>query len=579
MTDEGYIPDNSFLKKTAPYIISATAIACFILTVFCLSKNINIIYTHLYYVPIVLAALIYPKKGTAFAVLLSIIFLFTTFVISGAEISLILENLVRVVVFVGVAAVVSRISILLREDNLKYKNLMDSAGAASMRLDRNGKRIHTNQTFEKITGYTLKELKRNNWVSIFDNEYRGKALMLYEKSVVGDEDDRKNDDLVVKSKKGDEYYVLATIKHIHELELTLISLIDITEKKKTEKMVAVQKERYKKLFQQSIDGIFIHTGDGIILNANAEALRITGMSLQEIKKTSLKSIIPEEFHDEYEMAIRKELEEGKIFKLETRVDSRTGEHIDLDLRSVMVDRETKVVLSIVRDITIRKKNEKALEIALKKLNLLSSITRHDILNHIMVAKMNLEFAKEDVSDESVRKYLDKSALAIDTIQHQIEFSRDYQDMGGNPPKWHKLEYIIDSCTGSQHLPPHIKVVKNFRGAEIFADPMFEKVICNLIGNTIMHGGDVNRITIDIEEKEDYFNLIYMDDGEGIPEKDKQKIFRPGYGRNQGFGLYLASEILSITRASIIETGIQYEGACFEIRIPGSDVRYTVPQLV
>ncbi|MBN1431763.1 MAG: PAS domain-containing sensor histidine kinase [Methanomicrobiaceae archaeon] len=481
------------------------------------------------------------------------------------------------VVFVGIAAVVSRISILLREDNLKYKNLMDSSGAASVILDKNERIIHTNQTFEKITGYTLKELKRNNWVSIFDNEYRGKALMLYEKSVIGDENNRKNDDLIVKSKKGDEYYVLATIKHIHELELTLISLVDITEKKKTEKMVAVQKERYKKLFQQSIDGIFIHTCDGIILNANAEALRIIGMNLQEIKKTSLKSIIPVEFHDEYEMAIQNELEGGKIFKLETWTESRTGERIDLDLRSVMVDKDTKVVLSIVRDITLRKKNEKALEIALKKLNLLSSITRHDILNHIMVAKMNLEFAKEDVSDESVRNYLDKSALAIDTIHHQIEFSRDYQDMGGNPPKWHKLENIIDSCAGSQHLPPNIKVVKNFRQIEIFADPMFEKVICNLIGNTIMHGGAVNKISIDIEEKDDYFNLMYRDDGEGIPEKDKQKIFRPGYGRNQGFGLYLVSEILSITGASIIETGIQYEGVCFEIRIPGSDVRYTVPQ--
>jgi PAS domain S-box-containing protein len=573
MSDTGYIPDTNPLRNLAPILIIATTIACIFLTVYCLYEDINIIYPHLFYIPILLTSLFYPKKGTAYAILLSMIFLFATFVISESNQGLLFENLIRVIVFVGIAAITSRISILLKEDNLKYKNLMDSSGAASAVLDNKGKIVHINHDFERITGRSLRELKRMGWTSIFDNQYREIASMLYHNSVKGGSKGGYKDDLVVVSRTGEEYFVLATIRHIPELSITLISLVDITEKKKIEKMIAVQKERYKKLFQQSIDGIFIHSTEGRIYNANAEALRIAGMNLEEIKNCNLKNVVSEKFHNEFYRALTEDLEEGNVFNSEIRIQSPIGEHIDLDLRSVMVDKDTKVIQTITRDITQRKNSEKSLEIALKKLNLLSSITSHDIRNHIMVAKMNLEFAKEDISDNSVRTFLNKSALAIDTIQHQIEFSRDYQEMGGKPPRWHKLEKVIGFCIESQNLPQKIQVESHAEDVEIFADPMFEKVICNLIGNTTMHGKNVNRISIYVKKQNESFNLIYEDNGTGIPEKDKRTIFKPGFGKNQGFGLYLVSEILSITGATIKETGTEGSGARFEISFPKTDLRF------
>ena len=573
MSDTGYIPDTNPLRDLAPFLIIATTFACIFLTFYCLYEEIYIIYPHLYYIPIILTSLFYPKKGTAYAILLSIIFLFATFVISESNQSLFLDNLIRVFVFVGIAAITSKIAILLKEDNLKYKNLMDSSGAAYAVLDNKGKIVHINRDFESITGRSLRELKRMGWTFIFDNECREIALTLYHNSLKGGSKGGYKDDLVVKSRTGEEYFVLATIRHIPELGITLISLVDITGKKKVEKMVAVQKERYKKLFQQSIDGIFIHSTEGRIYNANAEAIRIAGKDLGELKSTSLKSVISEDLHNEFYKALREDLEGGNVFTSEIRIESPAGGHIDLDLRSVMVDKDTKVIQTITRDITQKKKNEKSLEIALKKLNLLSSITRHDILNHIMVAKMNLEFAGEDISEESVRTFLDKSALAIDTIQHQIEFSRDYQEMGGKPPKWHNLEKVVESCIESQNLPQEIQVDSHVEDIEIFADPMFEKVICNLIGNTIMHGKNVSKISIYVKDENGFFNLIYEDNGIGIPEKDKNTIFKPGFGKNQGFGLYLVSEILSITGAKIKETGLESSGARFEIRFPKTDIHF------
>jgi len=48
---------------------------------------------------------------------------------------------------------------------------------------------------------------------------------------------------------------------------------------------------------------------------------------------------------------------------------------------------------------------------------------------------------------------------------------------------------------------------------------------------------------------------------------KERIFRHGFGRHTGFGLFLVQEILAITGISIRETGEEGKGACFEITVP------------
>lgn len=119
----------------------------------------------------------------------------------------------------------------MREENLKYRNLIDSSGAASAILNDKGKIVHANSAFENITGRALKELKRMNWVSVFEDECRSTALILYRSSIKGEHQDKSNQDLIVRSRQGKEYNVLATIRHVRELGITLISLVDVTEKK------------------------------------------------------------------------------------------------------------------------------------------------------------------------------------------------------------------------------------------------------------------------------------------------------------------------------------------------------------
>ncbi|RPJ53813.1 MAG: ATP-binding protein, partial [Methanobacteriota archaeon] len=103
--------------------------------------------------------------------------------------------------------------------------------------------------------------------------------------------------------------------------------------------------------------------------------------------------------------------------------------------------------------------------------------------------------------------------------------------------------------------------------EMYADRLLEKVFYNLFENAIRHGERVSRICISVRDVLDDVTIVVEDDGVGIPEYEKGKIFNQGYGRNTGYGLFLIREILAITGMTISETGKPGRGARFEIRMP------------
>ena len=82
------------------------------------------------------------------------------------------------------------------------------------------------------------------------------------------------------------------------------------------------------------------------------------------------------------------------------------------------------------------------------------------------------------------------------------------------------------------------------GTEVFADPLITRVCYNLMDNAVRCGGKITTIRFSGEERgtSDY-HIVCEDDGVGIPDEKKEKIFERGYGKNTGMGLFLSREIL------------------------------------
>ncbi|WP_052418672.1 sensor histidine kinase [Methanolacinia paynteri] len=217
------------------------------------------------------------------------------------------------------------------------------------------------------------------------------------------------------------------------------------------------------------------------------------------------------------------------------------------------------------EIELRKKAEEALSKAIKKLVLLSSITRHDILNQIMIANYHLEVAMEDYLE--LKDQLSPAIKAVDQIKRQIEFTRDYQEMGVSPPAWQSLAPLISECFSVRDYPAGVEVFVNLPPIQILGDPMLGKAFCNIISNAYIHAEGMTRLEISGEQSDNDFVIRIADNGSGVPTDKKVLIFKPGYGRIHGYGLFLVSEIFGITDITIRECGIEGEGAVFEIGIP------------
>jgi signal transduction histidine kinase len=226
--------------------------------------------------------------------------------------------------------------------------------------------------------------------------------------------------------------------------------------------------------------------------------------------------------------------------------------------------------TIFYDITKHKKAETALLQANHQLNLMASITRHDILNNVSALLGYVTILRMKFQNPALSYYFTKLEDITTAIQHLISDTQMYQNFGIAEPKW------LEAGTLIRHLqiPETIVLTVDLADVELYADPLLEKVFFNLLDNSIRHGQTVTEIHVSSRHKDDRLILSWEDNGVGIPPEEKNRIFEKGFGKNTGLGLFLCREILSITNISIQETGEPGRGARFEITVPPGGYRLT-----
>jgi PAS domain S-box-containing protein len=224
------------------------------------------------------------------------------------------------------------------------------------------------------------------------------------------------------------------------------------------------------------------------------------------------------------------------------------------------------------DITIKKLTEMSLAQANKKLNLLCSVTRHDIVNQVTVCFGFLELLKRSVKDESALERVEIAIKSLRSIKNHVDFVTAYQNVGSVRPKWLKADECFRRAFDNIGNPD-IRFNLEVGALEIFADPMLERVFYNLLDNSIRHGGHVTRVDISCEVQDHWLLVYYADDGVGISTIEKEQLFELGRSQNAGHGLFLTKEILGMTGLAIYETGTPGKGVRFKILVPPNCYRF------
>ncbi len=352
---------------------------------------------------------------------------------------------------------------------------------------------------------------------------------------------------------------------------------DIMDRKCLEHALQESEFKFRSIFNSTSDAIQIIeiTNDGSpgkYIEINDVGCRMLRYSRQE-----LRTISPLDIATEYN-GIEKSREELKTFghtTFETSYRRKDGSVVPVEIHAQVATLEGRTVaVSVVRDISERKRSEDALRLANHKLNLLSSVTRHDVLNLLMALKGYMDLSAECSTDGNFRDFHEKQEDLIARIERQIIFTREYQDIGDQAPCWQNVKRSLFTAVQELDLSGTALEVRDLENLEILADRLLPKVFFNLVENALRHGGKhLKRIRFSTSTSGNSLVIICEDDGSGIPADEKEKIFIRGYGKNRGFGLFLIREILAITGITVEENGVPGEGARFWITVPEGVYRY------
>jgi PAS domain S-box-containing protein len=352
------------------------------------------------------------------------------------------------------------------------------------------------------------------------------------------------------------------------------TITDITDVRKREADLQDSESRFRAVLDYIGSAIAIIEEDATISYINPEFERVIGYFRDEVegKKRWTEFIAPEDAErvGEY-LRISQSEPAGVPARYEFRFIRWDGQIRNGFLSITPVPDTGKTVLSLL-DITDRVLAEEAVQRANKKLNFFSQVTRHDILNQLTALKGHLELSKECPVDSGLKTSLEKGLAAAEAIQSRILFTRDYQDIGIQPPEWQNVrEAILKNCNGI--ALGKVTVTVMIIGVEVYADLLLGRVFFHLINNAIRHGGTLTEVRFTCEESFEELVLACEDDGVGIPADAKEKIFNRQYCAGSGLGMFVSREILSITGISIRETGTPGKGARFEIRVPKGAYRF------
>ena len=218
------------------------------------------------------------------------------------------------------------------------------------------------------------------------------------------------------------------------------------------------------------------------------------------------------------------------------------------------------------DVTDLKRNEVALQSTNRQLDLLNEVTRHDMRNRLMVLSGYIGLLQSTDTPSDRAELIVKMNACIGALQNQIEFTKAYQNIGRSTPQWQNVHEVLGNAVPHLDLGA-MTIVEKGTDVSILADPMLENAVKNIIENAVIHGGGATEMDISADVRDGRLVVSFRDNGKGMTDEERAHLFQRGYGRNNGFGLFLSREVLDITGITICECGVPGQGANFQIIVP------------
>ncbi|MGC2061807.1 MAG: PAS domain S-box protein [Thermodesulfovibrionales bacterium] len=463
-------------------------------------------------------------------------------------------------------------------------------------IDDKGKFMRVNERFLSVSAYSLKEVQSMHPLDFFSEDEK-KIVEDRVREVFEKGESRVEADFLSKDGKKTPYYFTGYRATINGASLLVGVGINMTDRKNAEKAVRDSEEKYRSLFEESQDIIFISTYDGKLIDINPSGVSRLGYSSKE----ELLSAATDGFYahpDDRTLFINILDESGFVVDFETILlcSDRQQLHVSINATAIRDDLgRITTIRGMMRDVTEHRKLEDQLRQAQKmeSIGTLAGGIAHDF-NNILTAIIGyghlalMKMTKSDPNRLNIEQMLEASDRAAHLTKDLLLFSRkraiDRKLIDLNEVI-RKTEKFLMRVIGEDIS---FKTILSAGEVPILADAhQLEQVLMNLATNArdaMPTGGaltvateqvrfDEHFITLHGYGKPGLYSMISVSDsGAGMDEQTGQKIFEPFYttkevGKGTGLGLAVVYGIIKQHDGYInvcSEPGI---GTTFRIYLP------------
>lgn len=473
---------------------------------------------------------------------------------------------------------------------MNLEDVFDAAPDAVVVADADGNLLKVNSHAAVLFGYEAAELIGQPVEVLLperfrDNHYRYRADYMKAPSLrpMG-----AGQNLTARRKDGTEVPVDIMLSPLKgDSPLVLVTVRDARERQRKEYELRTSEAMFKALFDQAPDAIVAVNERGQIARTNRQVEAFLGYTEAELRGQPIEVLVPERFRDKHVgqragyTACPMSRPMGAGLDLCARRKDGSEVPVDIMLSPVQIP-GSKLVISVVRDITERKKSADQLKRSNEELERFAYVASHDLQEPLRAVTSSCNMIEKRLGekvDEDTKEFI---WYAVDGAKRMQELIRDLLNYSrvGRGDKFsdvdlgmvmervaNNLKPQIDDC-GALIEALHLPTVKGDFGQLV-------QLFQNLVSNAMkFKGADKPHVRISAERDRSAWKIAVADNGIGIPETYRDKIFvlfQRLHRRDQypgtGIGLAICKKIVEHHGGQIWVESQVGQGATFVFRLP------------
>ncbi|MDR3629110.1 MAG: PAS domain S-box protein [Desulfocapsaceae bacterium] len=312
---------------------------------------------------------------------------------------------------------------LLRESEEKYRILLEESPDPIFSFTAEGQYRYANRAFEEVAGKPMLDIIGKSLWEVFPKAAADKQFASMSQVIHTGE--RKVIEAHIQRIEGDRYYI-TTISPIKDRTGKVVSVFcvskDISDRKQVEDLLQESEKKFRLVFNNANDAIFILNRHGQILEVNPLACEQLGYTYSELISTPLDHIDTPQEAEQIHERMSCLMESGQII-FETVHLRKDGTQLPMEVSARKVQwGDQPAVISICRDISERNRIEEQLRESEKKFNLTFTLSPDSIIisrfDDGLIVDVNEGFTR--ITGYAAEEVRGKKSLEIGLWQNPVE---------------------------------------------------------------------------------------------------------------------------------------------------------------